>query len=463
MGTTESYEAIVIGTGQAGKPLARSLAQAGRRTAIIEKEEKVGGSCVVRGCTPTKTMVASARVAYLARRASDYGVSTGSVSVDLDKVRERKRKIVDQFSEGNRKGLEQQANLDLIFGEASFVSGREIRVARPDGPEARLEAPLIFINAGARPRTPEIPGLSDVPFLDSTSIMELARVPDHLVIIGGGYISVELGQMFRRFGARVTIVQRQEQLLPREDEDVATELATILREEGIDILLSSTPRSIARNGEGGTNVVVDRPEGGQILSASHLLVATGRVPDTAGLKLEAAGIKVDPLGFIPVNDRLETTAEGIYALGDVKSGPAFTHISYDDYRIVERNLFGDGTGTIRGRFVPYTVFTDPELGRVGLSERQAKEDGLNYRVAKLPMSHVARALESDETRGFMKAVVETNTDRILGAAILGVNGGEVMSVIEVAMMGGVSASGLRDGVFAHPTLSEALNNLFMKL
>ncbi|HXV61614.1 MAG TPA: mercuric reductase [Vicinamibacteria bacterium] len=463
MGTRESYEAIVIGTGQAGKPLARSLAEAGRRTAIIEKEEKVGGSCVVRGCTPTKTMVASARVAYLARRATDYGVSTGPVSVDLDRVRERKRKIVDRFSEGNRKGLEQQANLELIFGEASFLSEREIRVTRPDRTEARLKAPLIFINAGARPSVPDIPGLSDVPYLDSTSIMELARVPDHLVIIGGGYISVEFGQMFRRFGARVTIVQRREQLLPREDEDVATELATILREEGIDTLVSSVPQSVARNGEGSTILVVDTPEGGRTVSASVLLVATGRVPDTAGLNLEAAGIEVDPGGFIPVNERLETQAEGIYALGDVKGGPAFTHISYDDYRIIERNLLGDGKGTIRGRFVPYTVFTDPELGRVGLSERQAKAEGLAYRVAKLPMSHVARALESDETRGFMKAVVETDTDRILGAAILGVNGGEVMSVVQVAMMGGLSARELRDGVFAHPTLSESLNNLFMKL
>lgn len=455
-----SYDAIVVGTGQAGKPLAKSLAKSGMRTAIVERDDKVGGSCIVVGCTPTKTMVASARVAHLVHRAGDYGVRTGAVSVDLVKVRERKRAIVDLFSGGSRKGLERQENVDLIFGEASFIGPRTMRV----GDEIELGAAKIFLNTGTRSAVPPVQGLSDIPFLTSGSLMELADVPEHLLILGGGYIGVEFSQMFRRFGARVTIVQRRDRLLPREDLDVSDAILEILREDGVEVLLSSTLKRVARDGEGATTATIATAAGGEKeLQVSELLIAAGRTPNADHLDLSAAGVDVDKRGFIPVNERLETNVEGIWALGDVTGGPAFTHISYDDYRIVEANVLRGESRTTTGRLVPYTVFMDPELGRVGLTEREAKERGIEHVVAKMPMSHVARALESDETRGFMKALVEPGSGKILGCAILSVAGGEIMSVLQVAMMGGVSYTAIRDGVFAHPTFSESLNNLFMRL
>ncbi|MGH9336298.1 MAG: mercuric reductase [Vicinamibacteria bacterium] len=455
-----AYDAIVIGTGQAGKPLALGLARAGRKTAIIERDDRVGGSCIVHGCTPTKTMVASARVAYLARRASDYGVTTGPVSVDLAKVRERKRAMVDRFSGSAQQGLENDEKVDLIFGEARFGGPRELRVKARVGGELHLTAPLIFVNTGTRPRIPDIAGLADVPFLTNSTIMELERTPEHLVVLGGGYVGIEFAQMFRRFGARVTLVQRGSQLLQREDEDVASEITRILLEDGIEVLLSAKTSSVARDGEGVTQVSVTNEKGARELLASELLIATGRAPNTDRLGLEAAGIDRDRGGYVRVNERLETNVEGVYALGDVNGGPAFTHVSYDDYRIVETNLLQGGNASTKNRLVPYCVFIDPELGRVGLTEGEAKSRGLDYRVARLPMSRVARALESDETRGFLKAIVDRKTERILGAAVLGVAGGEVMTVLETAMMGRLPYTAIRDGVFAHPTLSESLNNLF---
>ncbi len=463
MSSIRNYDAIIIGTGQAGKPLAHSLAAAGRKTAVVERAEKVGGSCIIHGCTPTKTMVASGRVAYLARRAPDYGVSTGEVTVDLTKVRERKRGIVDRFSGAARRGLEEEENVDLIFGEASFTAPHELRVETRNDGELRLKAPIVFINTGTRSRIPQLEGLSNVPFLTNVTVMELAETPEHLVVLGGGYIGLEFAQMFRRFGARVTVVQNKTQVLPREDEDVASEMARILREDGVDILLSAEPVSAALDGQGATRLEVATPEGNAELSATALLVATGRVPNTDRLHLESAGVESDREGYILVNDRLETNVKGVYALGDVKGGPAFTHVSYDDYRVVEANLLNGGSASIENRIVPYCVFTDPELGRVGLTEREARERGIRFEVGRLPMKRVARALESDETRGFMKAIIDPDTMQILGAAILGVGGGEVMSVIEVAMMGKLPYTVLRDGIFAHPTLAESLNNLFSDL
>jgi len=459
MPDVSSYDAIVIGTGQAGKPLARSLAQSGQRTAIIERDDKIGGSCIVYGCTPTKTMVASARVAHLAGRAADYGVRVGEVSLDLARVRERKRAIVDMFSGSSRKAIEREDNLELIQGEARFVAPGRIAV----GDELELRSEQIFINTGTRPTVPDVPGLADIPFLTSGSVMELDAVPEHLLVIGGGYIGLEFGQMFRRFGSRVTIVQRGPRLLPREDEDVSLAVLDILTEDGVEVLLSSTVSSVARDGEGATRASIAGPSGEVARVVSEVLVAAGRTPNSDALRPGAAGLDVDARGFIPVNTRLETNVPGIWALGDVKGGPAFTHISYDDFRIVEANVLHGGAKSTEGRLVPYAVFMDPELGRVGLSEAEAKSQGLSYEVAKLPMTHVARALESDETRGFMKAVVDTDTKQILGCAILGVAGGEVMSVLQMAMMGNVPYTSIRNGVFAHPTFSESLNNLFMRL
>lgn len=460
--TMMQYDAIIIGAGQAAAPLSTTLAQAGWKTALIEKKH-VGGTCVNEGCTPTKTMVASARVAYLARRAADYGVHTGEVTVDMAKVRQRKRAIVESFRKGGQRRIEKTDGVDLLFGEAHFTDPKSVQVRLNDGETCGLAAETIFINTGTRAIFPPVPGLDSVPTLDSTSIMELDTVPAHLLVLGGGYIGLEFGQMFRRFGAQVTIVQRGDQLLTREDPDVAAEVAGILREDGVQVLLESEALGVEERGDGRIEMTVRTPEGERALAGSHLLVAAGRAPNTDRLNLAAAGVETDQRGFIQANERLETTAPGIYALGDVKGGPAFTHISYDDFRIVRTNLLEGGGATVNGRLVPYTVFIDPQLGRVGLSETEARERGHQIRVAKLPMTHVARALEMDEARGVMKAVVDAETDQILGCAVLGIEGGEVMSVLQTAMMGRIPYTRIRDGVFAHPTLAESLNNLFMAM
>jgi len=458
---TQQYDAIVIGAGQAGGPLATALARAGRKTALIEREH-VGGTCINEGCTPTKTMVASARVAYLARRAADYGIHTGAVTIDMARVRERKRAIVDSFRNGSQQRIEATPGVDLLFGEASFSGPKALEVRLNSGETRQLTADTIFINTGARPAVPTLPGLDDVPFLNSTSIMELDRVPEHLLVLGGGYIGLEFGQMFRRFGSQVTIVQRGNQLLGREDDDVAEAVAAILSEDGVEILLESDALRVERAGDAITLVVRTRA-GERTLRGSHLLVAAGRVPNTDRLNAGAAGVQLDRRGFMPVNERLETNVPGIYALGDVNGGPAFTHISYDDFRIIRTNLLEGGAATTTQRQVPYTAFIDPQLGWVGLSEQAARAEGRAIQVAKLPMTSVARALEIDETRGFIKAIVDADTKQILGCAVLGVEGGEVMAVLQVAMLGKLPYTALRDGVFAHPTLAEALNNLFMAL
>jgi pyruvate/2-oxoglutarate dehydrogenase complex dihydrolipoamide dehydrogenase (E3) component len=457
MSDAKHYKTIVIGSGQGATPLCRALAEAGWTTALIEREH-VGGTCINEGCTPTKTMVASARVAYLARRAADYGVRTGDIRMDMQRVRQRKRDIVDSFRNGSQKRLEKTDNLDLIFGEASFGGSKSIAVRAKDGTK-NFTADAIFINAGCRPAIPRIAGLPDVPFLDSTSIMELDTVPEHLLVLGGGYVGLEFGQMFRRFGSHVTIVQSGEQLLSREDADVAQEVASILRQDGVDILLNSKAERVG-SAAGFVQLTVRAANESRVLTGSHLLVATGRVPNADTLDLSAAGVDADERGYIKVNERLETNVEGIYALGDIKGGPAFTHISYDDFRILRTNLLETGSASTKDRFVPYTVYIDPQLGRVGLTESEARAQGRNIRVAKMPMSYVARALEVDETRGFLKVIVDAQSDQILGAAILGIEGGEIMSMLQIAMMGKLPFTALREATFAHPTLAESLNNLF---
>lgn len=457
---TTHYDAIVIGAGQAGVPLSTALARAGRKTAIIECEH-VGGTCVNVGCTPTKTMVASARVAYLARRGADYGVHTGAISIDMRRVRQRKRAIVDSFRNGGQHRIEATEGVDLVFGAARFTDTQTIAVDS-DGTTRELRADTIVINTGARPSAPTLPGLKTVDWLDSTTIMELDRVPEHLLVIGGGYIGLEFGQMFRRFGAQVTIIQRGAQLLAREDTDVADAVAEIMREDGIEVLLATETQAVAPR-DGRIELQVRTSRGARTLSGSHLLIAAGRTPNTDRLDLAAAGIAADKHGFIRVNERLETNVPGVYALGDVKGGPAFTHISYDDFRIVRGNLLEGKQLTTRDRLVPYTVFIDPQLGRVGLNENEAREQGRTIRVAKLPMTSVARALEIDETRGFIKAIVDAESRQMLGCAVLGVEGGEIMGALQMAMIGHVPYTTIRDGVFAHPTLIESLNNLFMAL
>ncbi len=453
----ESFDAIILGSGQGGNPLAAALTAVGKKTALIERQD-VGGTCINRGCTPTKTMVASARVAYLAQRGAGYGVLTGPIAIDLATVRERKRAIVSKFRGGSEERLD-KSHVELIRGEASFTGPRQIRVALRDGGERFLTSSQIFVGTGTRSAKPKIEGLDTVSWLDNESIMELDEVPEHLLVLGGGYIGVEFGQMFRRFGSRVTIVQSGPQLLAQEDPEVAEEVLKILRQDGIEILLNAHTERVGRTHDRLTLTVAIE---GKVhtVEGSHLLLAAGRTPNTDALQAAAGGIDLDDRGFIKANERLETSAEGVYAIGDVKGGAQFTHISYDDYRILKTNLLDGGSRTTSGRMVPYTVFMDPQLGRIGMTENEAKKTGRKIRVARMPMTSVARALELDETRGLMKAVVDAETEEILGATVLGIEGGEVMAVLQTAMMGRLKFSALRDGVYAHPTLVESVNNLF---
>jgi pyruvate/2-oxoglutarate dehydrogenase complex dihydrolipoamide dehydrogenase (E3) component len=454
----ESYDAIVIGTSQGGRFLPVELAKAGQTVALVERG-RLGGVCVNSGCTPTKTMVASARLAYQARRGVEYGVRLGQVSVDLAAVRERKRAMVAGARE-NYASLLAQDGLDLIEGEAHFTGPKTVEIALTDGGTRQVSAPVVVIDAGTRPRPLAVAGAGEVPVLDSTSIMELDELPEHLVIIGGGYIGLEFAQMFRRFGSEVTIVQRAARLMMREDEDVADEVAAILREGGITVQTLSTPVRVESADGGRVRLTVRTQDGERQLEGSHLLSATGRIPNTEALTTEAAGIRLDGHGFIEVDEYLETSVPGVYAMGDVKGGPAFTHLSYDDYRILHANLIGHEKASTRDRIVPHTVFIDPQLGRAGLTERETRAEGRTIRVAKLPMSAVVRALETGETRGFMKAVVDADSGQMLGCAVLGSEGGEVMTMIQVAMLGKLTCAAMADAIFTHPLLAEGLNTLF---
>ena len=455
----QHYDAVVIGAGQAGVPLSQALARSGCSTALIEREH-IGGTCINEGCTPTKTMVASAKTAYVDRRSADCGVHNGPVSVDMPEVRGRKRAMVDSFRNSGQRRIEATDGLDLIFGEASFTGPRMVAVRTNEGEALELVADNVYINAGARPANPPIEGLDGVSALNSTSIMELDELPEHLLVLGGSYVGVEFAQMFRRFGSEVTVIERGGQLMGREDSDVAEAVAEILREDSIEVLLRTQTRRAAQDDTGKILLTVDTSERERTLEGTHLLVAAGRPPNTETLNLDAAGIETDKRGFIKANERLETSAPGVYALGDVKGGPAFTHISYDDFRIIRTNLLEGGSATIADRPVPYTMFIDPQLGRIGLTEQEARDRGRDVRIATIPMTYVTRAVEMRETRGFMKAVVDSETDQILGCAVLGIEGGEIMAMIQIAMMGNLPYTVLGDAVFAHPTLAESLNTLF---
>ena len=462
MSQATKYDVIVIGTSQGGRFLPIEFAKAGRKVALVERGP-LGGVCVNFGCTPTKTMVASARVAYLAKRGADYGIRTGPVSVDLQAVRKRKQNMVEGARNYFESLVKPLAGLDLLRGEAHFIAPKTLEVSLADSGTREITAPLIFIDTGARPRQLTIKGAESVSVLNSTTILELDTLPEHLLIIGGGYIGLEFGQMFRRFGSEVTIIQHHPRLLMNEDGDVSEEVTKILREDGITVLTGATPQQVQSVRGGHIQLTVRTPQDEQQLIGSHLLVAIGRVPNTEALTPEAAGIHLDKRGYIQVNEQLETNVPGVFALGDVKGGPAFTHVSYDDFRILRTNLLEHGSASTRDRLVPYTIFIDPQLARVGMSETEARKQGRNIRVAKLPMNAVIRALETGETRGFMKAIVDADTQQILGCAILGLEGGEIMAIIQTAMMGKLPYTALRDGIFTHPTLAEGLNMLFMTL
>jgi pyruvate/2-oxoglutarate dehydrogenase complex dihydrolipoamide dehydrogenase (E3) component len=458
MPAAEKFDVIILGSGQSGNPLAAAYSAKGKTVALIERAA-VGGTCVNYGCTPTKTMVASAEVAYLARRGSDYGVHVGEVTVDMPAVRERKRAMVKSWREGSEKRLAKAEHVDLIRGEGSFAGPKLVAVKLNAGGERILTADVIVIDTGLTSAVPKVNGIEQIDTLDNASVMELDVVPEHLLVLGGGYIGLEFAQMFHRFGSKVTVIQNSDQLLPIEDADIAEEVAKILREEGLEILLGAKADAVQKT-VNGLSLTVTIGGSTPRVEGTHLLIATGRKPNTEALNLKAGGVEVDEKGFIRVNDKLETSARGVYAVGDVKGGPAFTHISYDDYRVLKTNLIDGGNRSVAGRPLPYCVFIDPQLGRIGASEKDLQKQGTKYRVAKMPMTSVARAMETSRTSGFMKALVDPKTELILGAAVLGEDGGDIMSMIEIAMMGGLKYSELRDGIFAHPLYSEALNNLF---
>ena len=456
------YDAVILGSGQGGNPLSKALAQAGWRTAMIERKY-VGGTCVNTGCTPTKTMVGSARVAYMSSRAEYFGIHAQVTGVNMPRILQRKNEIVLQSRNNNEKALLSTKNLDLIYGAARFTGPKSISVKKNDGQELDLAADKIFIDTGLRTTLPSIAGFDQVRslpnILDNASIMELDHLPEHLLVLGGGYIGVEFGQMFRRFGSRVTIVQAGAQLLSHEDTDIVDEVTKILREDGIDILLNAKTQRI-RVDQNKITLDIQLGSDPQTIEGPHLLVAVGRTPNTDELNLPATGVDTDDRGFLRVNSRLETNVPGIYGIGDVKGGPAFTHISYDDFRVLRDNLLQGKHVTIEGRMLPYTVFIDPQLGRIGITEKEARQQGKKIRVAKMPMTSVARAREFGETRGLMKVIVDPQSDQILGAAILGMEGGEMAAMVQLAMMGKIPYPVLENGIFSHPTLSESLNVIF---
>lgn len=458
----KKYDAIIIGAGQAGVPLAKKLAKAGKRTAIIEKRW-LGGTCVNDGCTPSKTLIGDARLAYVAKQAQRIGLRVEG-EVDINTLLDRKTEIVENARTGIYKSMRDIPNLDLMMGTATFTGEKELRVDYVNGNMEFVSADLVFINTGARPQIPDIPGISEAGYLTSTSIMELRSIPEHLVILGGGYIALEFAQLFCRLGSKVTILEKGERILSKEDEDVAKEVGTILEEDGAGVITNVQVDKVART-PGGQTVISIHTDGGeeQQITCSHWLIAAGRVPNTEELNLAKAGIKTDEKGYIVTNERLQTSAAGVYALGDVKGGPAFTHVAYHDHLIVLKNILEQGNLSTHNRIIPYCMFTDPELGRVGMTEQEAKEKGFTVQVAKLEMSNSARGVESGETRGFMKAIVDAYTGQILGSSILAVNGGEISSVLQMAMVGNIPYDAIRNMMFAHPTFSESLNNLFMTL
>jgi len=441
------YDAIIVGSGQAGNPLAYRLADLGWQVALIEQDQ-LGGTCINVGCTPTKTMVHRAQVAHYTRNAARWGVNASNVSVDLAKIVSQKEEVVLSFRGGQQKNVDKRPNLRLYRGHARFMGPHQLAVG-----EEQIESEKIFINVGGRPSIPPISGLNGVPYLTNSSVMQLTAVPEHLLVLGGGYIGLEFGQMFCRFGSRVTVIHQGPRIVPREDSEISAELQKALEAEGMQFLLNAKTTRVENNG-GAIALSFDTPAGASIISGSHLLVATGRRPNTDDLGLEKAGITTGEDGSIKVNAHLETSVPGVWALGDCKGGPAFTHISYNDFQIVFANLIEGKNLSIENRYVPYCVFTDPQLGGVGLTEKEARAKGYKLKIGKIPMSWVARALERGETAGMMKIVVNTESDRILGASILSSEGGEIVQILGALMLANQPYTVLKGAVYIHPTLSE---------
>ena len=451
---TEQFDAIVVGAGQAGPPLAGRLTQAGQRVAVIERQ-LVGGTCVNYGCIPTKTLVASAHAAHLARRGADYGVATGEVAVDMAKVKARKDKIMLDDRDGLESWLQGMDNCELIRGHACFEDPHTLRVG-----DRVLRADKIFLNVGGRAVVPDMPGLSDIDYMTNVGILELDIVPEHLVVIGGSYIALEFAQMYRRFGARVTVVEKGPRLTSREDEDVSAAIREILEAEGIDVVVGADAIRFAKR-DNGFEVVPT--EGAAPIAGTHLLVAIGRSPNTDDLGLDKAGVDTDARGYIVVDDQLRTNVEHIWAMGDCNGRGAFTHTSYNDFEIVAANLLDEDPRRVSDRITTYALYIDPPLGRAGMTADQVRKSGRKALVGKRPMTRVGRAVEKGETQGFMKVVVDAETEEILGAAILGVGGDEVVHAILDVMTAGKPYTAISRTMHIHPTVSELVPTLLQDL
>lgn len=452
---TEDFDDVILGGGKGGKSLAMALADAGHQVALIEQGQ-IGGTCINVACIPTKTMVASAKVIELAGRADEFGVSLPAAGAGIAGVVDRKRRVVGRMVDAHWKLFTGTPGMTFLLGTGKFLGDRTIEVEFEDGATRVVRGRRVYINTGSHTTIPPIPGLDTVDYLTSTSVMELSELPTRLAIVGAGYIALEFAQVFRRLGSDVVVVGRGDRFLPNEDRDIADAVRKVLQEDGIEFLDDVETTGVA------PGIELSYTRGGKpaTLTCSHLLLAVGRTPNTKGLGLDAAGVDVGPRGGIVVNDRLETTAEGVYAIGDCNGGPLFTHVSWDDYRILLANVLHDAERSTAGRLVPYTLFIDPELGRVGLTEEHALAQGYDIIVATLPAAKIPRANTAGETKGVLKAVIDRETDQILGCSLFCHSAGEVMSVVQMAMLGRVPYTAVRDTIFTHPTMAESLNLLF---
>jgi len=460
MPQTETYEILVIGSGESGKYTAWTMAKAGHRTAVVERK-MIGGSCPNVACLPSKNFVHSAKVASFARRGAEFGLAMDSLRIDMAGVQRRKRNMVDDLIKIHLDRYK-SSGAELIMGTARFLAPRTVEVSLADGGTRVLAGDRVFLNLGTRAAIPDVPGLAASRPMTHVELLDLDRLPDHLIVLGGGYVGLELAQAMRRFGTRVTLIEKTQQILPREDPDVSAALLDLFHSEGIDVLLNTDVRSVEGLSGQHVKLHIEDANGKRTLEASDLLVATGRTPNTDGIGLEKAEVRLTPQGFIQVNERLETTAPNVWAMGDCAGSPIFTHVAFDDFRIVRDNLSG-GHRTTHGRLVPYCVFTDPELARVGLSESDAKARGIAYRVARIPMSSVLRMRTLSELRGFIKLLIAADSDQILGLTALGTEASELMASVQTAMLGGLPYTVLRDAIFTHPTTAEGLNGLLQNV
>ena len=457
MAQQQRYEILIIGSGEAGKFLAWTMAKAGRRTAVVERG-LIGGSCPNIACLPSKNIIRSAKVAELLHRAPEFGITTGPIKIEMTGVRQRKRKMVDGLVAMHRDRY-QASGAELILGDARFIASKTVEVKAKDGPTQTIEGDQVFLNIGTRAAVPAAPGLREAKPLTHLEALELDRTPEHLIILGGGYVGIEFAQAMRRFGSRVTVLQHGPQLAPHEDSDVAEELLKLFQDNAIDVLLEAELLRVEGVSGRGVKVYVRSSRGEKTLEGTDILVATGRMPNTEGLGLDKAGVELDGRGYIRVNERLQTTAPGVWAMGNCAGSPDFTHVSFDDFRVVHDNLKG-GNRTTQDRLVPFCLFTDPELARVGLNETEARMRAIPYRVARIPIDAVLRTRTLSETRGFLKALVSAESDAILGLTAFCPEAGEVIAVVQTAMLGKMPYTALRDAILTHPTMAEGLTPLF---